>query len=544
MLAFVVLTVGFSLQPGLHKQCQPAPILVRYGRAQQPHMVDLHGLAKTATAASIKTLEKNPSAASVTAAVALLNSLMMLSVMIVIAVSVALTAVAIMAVKGDLAVVADAGPVFQSVAAGGGGAVVMAAIIELTRATQQAPPEESQATGVQLKEAEAKLQVSEEASQATGVKLKEAEAKLQASEEASQATGVQLKDAEAKLQVSEEASQEVKAKLQASEEARHATGVQLKDAEAKLVASEETSTAKLKASEEKLKASKENGVQAAAQAAKKLVLSEGGVRNARPAEWTQRLEDARAERKAEHVKWKNAHPEKLAQTKEDARVSLNAKMAEWAEKRHARAAEEGAHADHATDPEIDRLRQELDRVMRNLRILNEEFASHQAPLKSDFLTPWREDERISNSLDRDALQAACKANLTTALQMAAENDHFGNPELSEELLTWSYVRPEVQAHIRRIRARNRQRDGRVRQDPESAKAKRYVMLKEAAHQVYEARGAAFRALFSCRSKHQRKASTAVLDDALATQAATTHALDEALAQQAAKTQLVKALGRG
>ena len=38
--------------------------------------------------------------------------------------------------------------------------------------------------------------------------------------------------------------------------------------------------------------------------------------------------------------------------------------------------------------------------------------------------------------------------------------------------------------------------------------------------------------------------TAVLDDALATQAATTHALDEALAQQAAKTQLVKALGRG
>mgnify|MGYP004224277215 CR=1 FL=1 len=36
----------------------------------------------------------------------------------------------------------------------------------------------------------------------------------------------------------------------------------------------------------------------------------------------------------------------------------------------------------------------------------------------------------------------------------------------------------------------------------------------------------------------------MLDDALATQAATTHALDEALAQQAAKTQLVKALGRG
>ena len=103
---------------------------------------------------------------------------------------------------------------------------------------------------------------------------------------------------------------------------------------------------------------------------------------------------------------------------------------------------------------------------------------------------------------------------------------------------------EVQAHIRRIRARNRQRDGRVRQDPESAKAKRYVMLKEAAHQVYEARGAAFRALFSCRSKHRRKAFTAVLDDALATQAATTHALDEALAQQAAKTQLIKALGRG
>ena len=267
-------------------------------------------------------------------------------------------------------------------------------------------------------------------------------------------------------------------------------------------------------------------------------------RNAHPPECAQRLEDARAERKAEHVKWKNAHPAEWAQTKEDARVSLNAKRAEWAEKRHARAAEEGAHADHATNPEIDRLWQEIDRLMRNLRILNEEFASHQAPLKSDFLTPWREDERISNSLDRDALQAACKANFTTALQMVAENDHFGNPELSEELLTWSYVRPEVQAHIRRIRARNRQRDGRVRQDPESAKAKRYVMLKEAAHQVYEARGAAFRALFSCRSKHRRKAFTAVLDDALATQAATTHALDEALAQQAAKTQLIKALGRG
>ena len=128
--------------------------------------------------------------------------------------------------------------------------------------------------------------------------------------------------------------------------------------------------------------------------------------------------------------------------------------------------------------------------------------------------------------------------------MLAENDRFGKPELSEELLSWSNVRPEVQAHIRRIRARNRQRDERVRQDPESARAKRYVMLKEAAHQVYEARGTAFRALFSCRSKHQRKAVAAVLDDALATQAVTTHALDEALAQQAAKTQLVKALGRG
>ena len=50
-----------------------------------------------------------------------------------------------------------------------------------------------------------------------------------------------------------------------------------------------------------------------------------------------------------------------------------------------------------------------------------------------------QDERISNSLDRDALQAACKANFTTALQMVAENDHFGNPELSEELLTLSLI---------------------------------------------------------------------------------------------------------
>ena len=225
-------------------------------------------------------------------------------------------------------------------------------------------------------------------------------------------------------------------------------------------------------------------------------------RNAHPAEWAQRVEDARAELKAEVVEWKKAHPAEWAQVREDARVSLNAERAERAEKRHARAAEEGAHADHAINPEIDRLRQEVDRLKRNQQILDEEFASRQASL-SDFLTDWRPDERISNSLDRDALRAACKANFTnTAVHMLAENDRSGNPELSEELLSWSNVRPGVQAHIRRIRARNRQRDERMRQDPESARSKRYVMLKEAAHQVYEARGTAFRALCSCRSKHQ------------------------------------------
>ena len=228
-------------------------------------------------------------------------------------------------------------------------------------------------------------------------------------------------------------------------------------------------------------------------------------KKAHPAEWAQVVEDAGAELKAEVVEWKKAHPAEWAQVREDARVSLNAERAERAEKRHARAAEEGAHADHAINLEIDRLRQEVDRLKRNQQILDEEFASRQASL-SDFLTDWRPDERISNSLDRDALRVACKANFTnTAVHMLPENDRSGNPELSEELLSWSNVRPGVQAHIRRIRARNRQRDERMRQDPESARSKRYVMLKEAAHQVYEARGTAFRALCSCRSKHVRKA---------------------------------------
>ena len=139
-------------------------------------------------------------------------------------------------------------------------------------------------------------------------------------------------------------------------------------------------------------------------------------KDAHPAERAQRVEDARAELKAEMVEWKKAHPAEWAQTREDARVSLNAERAERAEKRHARAAEEGAHADHAINPEIDRLRQEVDRLKRNQQILDEEFASRQASL-SDFLTDWRPDERISNSLDRDSLQAACKANFTTAVQM-------------------------------------------------------------------------------------------------------------------------------
>ena len=115
-------------------------------------------------------------------------------------------------------------------------------------------------------------------------------------------------------------------------------------------------------------------------------------------------------------------------------------------------------------------------------------------------------------------------------------------------MSWSRARPEVQVRVRRIRARNSQRDEWVRHDPESARARRYVMLKEAAREVYWARGRALRAVGLCRTKHMYKSemqcSTHDLVEALAEQAVRTHALEEALARQTAKIQLVKTLGRG
>ena len=70
------------------------------------------------------------------------------------------------------------------------------------------------------------------------------------------------------------------------------------------------------------------------------------------------------------------------------------------------------------------------------------------------------------------------------------------------------------------------------------------MLKEAAREVYEARGTALLAVASCRHTHMYNFdSTHALVEALAEQAVATHALEEALARQTAKIQLVKTLGR-
>ena len=70
------------------------------------------------------------------------------------------------------------------------------------------------------------------------------------------------------------------------------------------------------------------------------------------------------------------------------------------------------------------------------------------------------------------------------------------------------------------------------------------MLKEAAREVYWARGRALRAVGLCRTKHmytsEMQCSTHDLVEALAVR---THALEEALARQTAKIQLVKTLGR-
>ena len=71
------------------------------------------------------------------------------------------------------------------------------------------------------------------------------------------------------------------------------------------------------------------------------------------------------------------------------------------------------------------------------------------------------------------------------------------------------------------------------------------MLKEAAREVYWARGRALGAVGLCRTKHmEMQCSTHDLVEALAEQAVRTHALEEALARQTAKIQLVKTLGRG
>ena len=96
--------------------------------------------------------------------------------------------------------------------------------------------------------------------------------------------------------------------------------------------------------------------------------------------------------------------------------------------------------------------------------------------------------------------------LAALLQMSDENRLFGiaesfDPELEDDFESWSNARPEVQAQIRRIRARNSQRDEWVRHDPKSARARRYAILKEAAREVYRARGSALFAVASCRHTH-------------------------------------------
>ena len=161
------------------------------------------------------------------------------------------------------------------------------------------------------------------------------------------------------------------------------------------------------------------------------------------------------------------------------------------------------------------------------------------------LTPRQSHGRISNSLGIDGW---ANTSLAELLRMAHENTLFEesfDPSREEDFVSWSKARPEVQARVRQIRARNSQRDEWVRHDPESARARRYVMLKEAAREVYWARGRALGAVGCCRAKHmEMQWSTHDLVEALADQAVRTQALEEALARQTAKIQLVKTLGRG
>ena len=186
---------------------------------------------------------------------------------------------------------------------------------------------------------------------------------------------------------------------------------------------------------------------------------------------------------------------------------------------------------------------ERERMRQEAQTCDEEA---QAKLRVH-LTPRQSDGRISNSLGMDGW---ANISLAVLLHMSDENHLFEesfDPELEDDFESWSNARPEVQAQIRRIRARNSQRDEWVRHDPKSARARRYVMLKEAAREVYKARGSALFAVASCRHTHMHKSDTTRTHDlveALAEQAVATHALDEALARQTAKIQLVKTLGRG
>ena len=192
------------------------------------------------------------------------------------------------------------------------------------------------------------------------------------------------------------------------------------------------------------------------------------------------------------------------------------------------------------------------------------------------LTPRQSHGRVSNSLGMDGW---ANASLDELRQMDDENALFHKafyqkdsewtwktrPEAREGIrqlrALWlnydfkqlSKARPEVRAHIRRIRARNSQREEWVRHHQESARTRRYVMLKEAAREVYKARGRALAAVIMCRYEHihqisataaGKQYSTHDLVEALAVQAAATHAFDEALARLNAKIQLVKTLRRG
>ena len=182
---------------------------------------------------------------------------------------------------------------------------------------------------------------------------------------------------------------------------------------------------------------------------------------------------------------------------------------------------------------------ERERMRQEAQTCDEEA---QAKLRVH-LTPRQSDGRISNRL---GMEGWANISLAVLLHMSDENHLFEesfDPELEDDFESWSNARPEVQAQIRRIRARNSQRDEWVRHDPKSARARRYVMLKEAAREVYKARGSALFAVASCRHTHMHKSDTHDLVEALAEQAVATHALDEALARQTAKIQLVKTLGR-